>query len=407
MNELDRIKQIKVLRATEADYEELVDVSNLIFSVQTDQAGNRTYNHRFFQDLLPKLYRDASCSMPAHYLIREHGDSGKILAAAGAFDNILHVGEHPLHIRGIGTVGVHPDYRGCGYMKAIMYRMLADCVHDGVDFSFLGGLRQRYEHFGFATTGNCASFTMTAGNMDYIYGKQASFGYAFRPISPEQTALLDRIDALHRAQRVHAERKREKLHDILINWGRRPLAIFRGDVFCGWCITEEDGGALYEITLADPDALGEVLCDYIRSFSLNSVTLQHIGLYETEKINYLAKHAENLTLTHHEQYQIFRYENMLRAFLTLKAAQQGLCDGTLTLEITNGDFAQKLCIRVRDNCVTVTPHTGEAEYRMDALLAAQVFFGVGAAMTDFSLHLPPFARQWFPLPLCHIDADGV
>lgn len=62
---------LRVERATAADYDELVDVSNRIFSQTTDENGNVKYNHRYFQDLVPKLYRDASCSMPDHYLIRE------------------------------------------------------------------------------------------------------------------------------------------------------------------------------------------------------------------------------------------------------------------------------------------------------------------------------------------------
>ncbi len=408
---------LRVERATAADYDELVDISNRIFSQTTDENGRVEYNHRYFQDLVPKLYRDASCSMPDHYLIRDK--EGHIIAVAGAFENRVHVGKHVLRTRGIGTVGVDAAHRGEGLMKRLMWEILKDCANDGIDFSFLGGLRQRYEHFGYTTAGNCAIFTMTRNNMNYIYGKDASFGYTFTPLTAEMADVLDQIDQLHRTDLVYAERNRTRLSDILHNWNRLPLGIWHNHEFCGWCITQEDHAVIHEMTLKHDLApacsntgegaiYGEVLCDFIHAFDVPVVSWNYIGLYEREKIHYLAQHAESMVLTHHEQYRMFRYAHMLQAYLSLKAQGDGLCDGTLRVEIDDDLCAQKVEICVQNGTVTVNDHFDvPPTLRVNSLQAAQLFFGVGAAMTDLSGALPPFAQQWFPLPLCHKDADGV
>ena len=92
----------------------------------------------------------------------------------------------------------------------------------------------------------------------------------------------------------------------------------------------------------------------------------------------------------------------------LKAQGDGLCDGTLRVEIDDDLCAQKVEICVQNGTVTVNDHFDvPPTLRVNSLQAAQLFFGVGAAMTDLSGALPPFAQQWFPLPLCHKDADGV
>ena len=46
--------------ATEADFAAIVDFSNDVFSRRKTPQGTAEYDHSFFQNLLPKVYRDPS-----------------------------------------------------------------------------------------------------------------------------------------------------------------------------------------------------------------------------------------------------------------------------------------------------------------------------------------------------------
>ena len=46
--------------ATEADFAAIVDFSNDVFSRRQTPQGTAEYDHSFFQNLLPKVYRDPS-----------------------------------------------------------------------------------------------------------------------------------------------------------------------------------------------------------------------------------------------------------------------------------------------------------------------------------------------------------
>lgn len=119
-------------------YDDYMDFINYVFGFNG--------NEQDFKKLLPKLYNPECDPCYNNYVVTENG---KLKAAIGAFDSEVAVGGEVLKCRGIGNVAVHPYSRSKGYMIDCMNMALSDMVKDGVDYSILGGQRQRYNYFGF------------------------------------------------------------------------------------------------------------------------------------------------------------------------------------------------------------------------------------------------------------------
>ena len=198
--------------ATEADFAAIVDFSNDVFSRRQTPQGTAEYDHSFFQNLLPKVYRDPST---AHWHRLAYED-GVLCGCVATFPLEYHVGAYVLRCAGIGTVGVSHAHRGRGYMKHLMKKSLCAAEEQGYDFALLGGLRQRYAHYGFELAGIDPVFSFTADNARYLFGREANFGYAFRVITREDEALLDYAYAQNESAPQHIRRTREKLYDTLL-----------------------------------------------------------------------------------------------------------------------------------------------------------------------------------------------
>lgn len=69
-----------------------------------------------------------------------------------------------LRVAGIGSVATHLNERGSGLMRQLMEQALREMEEEGTDLSALGGLRQRYQYYGYDRCGLTYSYTLTARN---------------------------------------------------------------------------------------------------------------------------------------------------------------------------------------------------------------------------------------------------
>ena len=94
-----------------------------------------------FASLVPKLYGNGKNTEPCHFLALEEG---KIKAVVCSLPVTLRFGSRSLTCAAIGSVAVHPDSRGKGYMKRLMNDAIQDMKENHMALSCLTGLRQRY-----------------------------------------------------------------------------------------------------------------------------------------------------------------------------------------------------------------------------------------------------------------------
>lgn len=374
-------------RGTPDMYDELMDFLNYVFGFNG--------NERDFKKLLPKLYNPECDPCAANYVITENG---RLKAAVGAFDSVLKVGEDELVCRGIGNVAVHPYSRSKGYMIECMNMAISDMIRDGVDYSILGGIRQRYNYYGFESIGPAYRVSIGARDINYRFERE---NIPFVPlelhaVSHEDTALLDSMAALHATRPEHTIRSREKFLDICHSWRAPAVAILRDGVCIGYYV-----GDLQELTLADENDFNNVIRNYVRQ---NGHVDMHFAAWETEHIRKAAAIGGAPTMEYSDMFNIFNYKKVLSAFLKFKSSYTTLADGEITVKINGSAGVESLLIYVEDGVPYVEEHTGACDLVLEHLEAMTFFFGLFSPRRE---EIPAQTRGWFPLPLYVDQADHV
>jgi predicted N-acetyltransferase YhbS len=389
--------------AEAGDYEDLIDFCNYVFS--------HAHEPTDFPALLPKLYRREYFTQGRHYTARENG---RIRAVVGAYPLCLNVLGTPLPGRGIGMVSVHPYTRSRGYMRTLMEMALADMRRDGIVFSCLGGLRQRYEYFGFTPSGQRLVFECRRTNIRHAPGKDSPPAFSLRPLK-EGDGELDDIYRFHQSKAARFERDREKLFDILSSWKNRVFALSDKNGFAGYLVYNSAGNTIAEINLAEParvlPAIGCFLnyLGKINDWDQVSVAVQP---WETEKLEALSAFAENCRISTAYSFAVFDWQSLIFALLRLKAGSgQTLPDGEAFFRIVPANSAAGTpdsCFRiaVQQGRPRVSPETGEEALVLDPLRAARLFFSPSPWASPTLLN-DPFLRGILPLPLFFESPDGV
>lgn len=119
-----------------------------------------------FKKLLPKLYKKEYDPASKSYLVMENQ---KIKAAVGVYENEISVCGMKLHGAGVGNVAVHPYESSKGYMKKLMHMAVEDMKKAKIDYTVLGGQRQRYNYFSYENAGVGYRFRITEANMRHIF----------------------------------------------------------------------------------------------------------------------------------------------------------------------------------------------------------------------------------------------
>ena len=208
------MSEIRIEKGCAGELPDILDFANYVFS-QSSQPHD-------FRRLLPKLYGENSGSEGYHYLVRE---DGRIRAMVCAMPLSLLVAGKPLRAAGIGTVSVHPYARGKGYMKALMNRAMEDLKTQGYAMAFLGGMRQRYEYFGFTPTGTRASFHLTAGNLAHRYPGLSGEGVSLSPLEEPSSPWCREAYALYQLQPINGARTLQNFCTVGRSWDADLLAV--------------------------------------------------------------------------------------------------------------------------------------------------------------------------------------
>jgi len=170
-------RSITVEQTSAEDFAELMDM--LIRAFQANRPVKRP-----FQALFPDLYRPTDQNMRSNYVIRKNG---KIAACVGLFPMRILICERTVTIAGIGGVSTLQDFRRQGLMRTLMQHVQKEIIDQGYPFSWLGGDRRRYMHWGYENTVNRFSFTMTPRAPGFAE-------FADTLTEPMKTADLDRSE---------------------------------------------------------------------------------------------------------------------------------------------------------------------------------------------------------------------
>lgn len=377
-------------RGSHEQFEAYVSFIDLAFGFGTENS---------FPTFLPKLYRPELD--PAYHSFNAW-DGDRFVGAVGSFPLAMSVAGTELRGVGIGNVAVHPQYRSAGIMKTLMTMSIDDMVERGIDYSALGGQRQRYNYHSFEACGPLYRYRIGPNNLRHFFSKGSAPKLTMTEVTASDCQTLDAITALSNVQAYHPIRDRAELYPVLCSWNATPLAFFDQGRFAGYCVAKLKEGHISEIVAADPAYLIEMVRCLVAACE-KEIRLA-IPAFRPDYCRALESYAEGVGVECSEMFTVLCFRRVLQAFLTLKAGYANLCDGTLTVLIHGRGGDENLEISVVDNQVYVTATESVPQMELSHLDAMRLFFAPVCAIRESA---PAEAANWFPAPLWMYDADGV
>jgi len=374
---------VEYLKATENDFEELIDFINLVFS------SNFPHN---FERMLPALYLKRNFMAGTNYIVKENG---KIVANVGAYPVYYNVCGDILKISAITCVAVHARNRSKGYMKDCMHAALQDMRKDGVDLSFLYGLRQRYEYFGYTQCGVRFEYHCNDHNISHTFGKELKKDITLKEADGNDTEIFNDIYDMYHTGNAYVIRPEERFPDIMSTWENKTIGIYKNDRFIGYMAVEKNYSSICELKIPDPDLIGEVLNAYLEKYKRNDISVT-VFPFETEKDLAISKFADAVSIHSDGSYYVIDYPDVIRSFLKLTLENTGISDGAFPLLIRD---IGNITVSVSNNIPAVEFTDEKPDAELTALEASRLLFSHSSAFSLGALAGNTFARCLLPIPL--------
>ncbi len=377
-----------VERLKAADFEDLTDFINLVFS--------QTLFKVDFKKDLGYLYAKDDEHMRRQYAYRD--EAGKIRSAVGVMPYTYKVGNEEFSAKTITNVATHLDCSGKGYMSSVLKKAISDMEEDGTDFAILHGQKERYLSFGFNTAGVGESAVYKAFNIPDRVRMGEVFDYSFEPVS-EKDAV--KCEELFEKEPQHFVRPEGEFLRCLSLWNGRTFAVLdkNGD-FSGYlnCMTHFGSPVIREIFLKDPAEAAKIIYSFMKEKGFDSVKV-HFSPFNEKLSRTIYETAEDTALTHLNRIKFFRPKRLLEACLDLKNEFCPLSEGRLVVKSAFGNLLIE-----NDGKFHVQDTDKEPDFVVEGRETNAFFFGphpnlcgLADRSTELSVKIP--ACTWFPAPL--------
>lgn len=211
-----------------------------------------------FSSMLPKLYGEGKETERFHYLALEDGE---IKAVVCVYPVALQVGDEELICAAVGSVSVHPDSRGKGYMTRLMEIAVEGMKRDGIPISCLTGMRRRYQHFGYEICGWGKIYQVSSAGVAGALAREEDCCFqpslTVREVTADDDVIWDDLYELYHRQSYRAERSRNDFPDICRSWYVKVCAVLEGDRLAGYLTWKK--GIIHELVLDREELLKPVL----------------------------------------------------------------------------------------------------------------------------------------------------
>lgn len=380
--------------------EELLDFANMVFSM--------AYSSTDFAALLPKAYSPERCGIPIHHIIREEN---KIRALIDLYPIVIHLNNKNISLMKaayVGTVAVHPNARGRGYMIELMKRAEEDARRQGCALMILDGERHRYQHYGFEHAGIQYSFCVETGNIRHCCARlsreadMVSSAYRFEELvghSPH----LDSLYQLYQ-RRLVTVRSQEDFWLCLQSYNASVYVVLQHNEPVGYINLSEDKEAILEIELANIGDLCWVLHDFMIEFGMEQLRIS-VGVDERDKIRELEKVCDSCNASMSHQIKILDYEAVLAFLLNWKQGYDTLAIGDYVLGIENCQTGriENYQISVATDRIDVLRTDRTADTVLGELELVRVLTTTLCFVEQDKIKNAP--AGWFPLPFYLPEAD--
>lgn len=380
---------MELIRLTAADYDPLIALLNDVFGRKKGAAAD------FERDLPIMCVRD-DAHMGRHFGIRE---DGRLCAVLGVYPLPVRIAGIPLLFSTVGNVATHWEYEGRGYMSLLMEQAMKELDRLGADASRLGGLRQRYNRYGYETCGVSYLFTLTGHNVQRCFPDFYS-DLRFSRLERENLPGLAQAHALYSAGGIAVDRSAGGYEDVyrsMAAWQNEPWLALRPDgSIAGYLCASSSGTALAEQGAVSDACLIEMLCQWQRQTG-QAISLR-LAPWQPSLLRRLSALCEGMSAASPCHFQIRSWAKVLDALMKLKAEYLPLPEGELVLSIS-GYGSVRLYVKNGDAGCEPTGQPGALV--LDRLTAARYLFGPLPPHCTVSApsQTERLAAQWLPLPL--------
>ena len=356
---------------------------------------------RHFEEGLPKMWVDDDLHMGRHIAVF---DDGKPVGAVGIYPYDVFVGKKKLRFATVGNIGVLREYRGRGYMRMLMEAAMDELDALSVDVSRLGGLRTRYEHYGYEMCGTNYTVRLSRRNAEEAYPDGTAV--SFRAVEESDTEELAHIRRFYQRGLITCDRGGDRdLYCTLCAWKNRPYLAYKDGHPIGYLCESADGTSVAEHGALDADLHAEMLCARVLSGTAYEIRAE-IYPWDAPLCRAVGRICESFSAVPATQCKILSWDRFADALLSLKHSMTPLENGTASLGV---DGWGTLVMEVSAD--------GARAYRGDripcdtvsSLDAARLLFGMmpPALVCPLSEDTQRMLSSWLPLPFSWNGQDRV
>lgn len=368
--------EVRKLKAE--NYEDLLKLLNEVFARKNKRETD-------FEKDLPKMWVKDDEHMSQHIGVF---DNGKLVSAVGVYPLPLKVLDETLSFYTVGNVATHWDYTGKGYMSLLMENAMNELKELDADGSRLGGIRGRYNRYGYETAGQLYQFVFTEHNKEQ-FSKLCERVEFVKINSTDESAILY-TDSIRTKLPSYVIRKKEDIYPSLTAWQNEAYVIKKSHKEIGYvCI---NGNTVSELGLANESDLLSVLCS-LREITEDDIVFRCFP-YEVERIRNGYKYAESNALVSPCHFKIINYENVANAFMQLRNTYFPFNKGEVSINIENYGGLRlysdgKKCGAEKCEC--------NCDINVDKLSATRLLFGY--AQPVYQYEKAEKLTSFCPLPL--------
>ncbi len=375
------------------DYDEWLSVLNTTF-------GKQNNGETDFEKNLPKMCIRDDYHMGMHFGVK---DNGKLCALLGVYPLKVKIGVEELLFATVGNIATLPEYEGRGYMKALMGEAMEELKRIGADVSRLGGIRHRYNRYGYEMAGTIYNFMIdTATTAFHFRGEEVSFV----EITEESHRELEFINKLRSSKAFRVERSLDDTYQgdylTLKAWQSIPyIALDKDGEMKGYLSVSSDKTSIRDVYASDFESLKAIIFNWQKEQG-EAIVFTFMPS-DFEEIKYFTAIAETVNITSPSHFKVINFDNIADALIKLKlSCIPNIPDGEKILGI-EGWGNLKISVKGGKG---ICEKTNEAPHIvLDNLSATRFLFGSFPPETVTATD--EFLSSVLPLPLSWNTLDRV
>lgn len=378
---------MKVQRLGVENYDEIIHLMNIVFSRQSG-------TDKDFERDLPKMCVRDEAHMRKHFGIFE---DGKLVACMGVYPFETVVAGQKLLFSTMGNVVTHWDYEGKGYMSAMLEAAQKELKDLNVDASRLGGLRSRYNRYGFEACGMNYNFVFTVKNRICRF-PDFKGGIEFKEIARGDQDALAFAAKLYNANAIAVTRTAENAYLSMTSWRNVPYMALKNGTPIGYLSATKE--KIAEIFAVDDQAFQDMICAWQEK--MDAPIYFHLQAHQYELIRVFSAVCESFSMSSPSHFFIRNWAGVVNAFMKLKAGYCPMPQGEIKIGIEGYGVIRVYVDETGAGCEKTEE---AADIELDHLSATRYIFGPCAPV--YTGKAPLFAQSCFPLPLSWNGQDRV